>query len=118
VLCCCCDTQNKWKKASTDFGTNRTVNRALGLLVAQAYKNETGGALAKTIVLRAYLSQSPAGSFNALFSGDGYTYTGVLKLLFRLKPLCCWTLTLTLLAEVNCLTAATPIIVGFVTDHL
>lgn len=76
--------QNKWKDASKDFGTNRAVNRALGLLVAQAYKDETD-ALRKTIVLRAYLSQSPAGSFNALFSGDGYTYTGVLTLLFRLN---------------------------------
>jgi hypothetical protein len=56
-----------------------TQNRALALLVAQAYNRETDQ-LAKAIVFRTYTLQTPAGGFNALFSGDGYTYTGDLDL--------------------------------------
>jgi len=78
----CGETWNKFYKkfndfswTFTNFGQNLTSNRATALLMAKTYNEETNP-LVKTIVLRTYLSQFPAGSFNALFSGDGYTYTG------------------------------------------
>lgn len=54
-----------------------TENRALGLLMAQRYLAAGDDLVQKVAIFRAYLTQSCAGSFNPLFSGDGFTYTGV-----------------------------------------
>jgi hypothetical protein len=43
--------------------------------MAREYLGSTD-ALTKALVLRTFLTTSCAGGFNALFSGDGYTYTG------------------------------------------
>lgn len=67
--------QKLWQSKCTGRGANPTVNRALALRVAQAYMGEAQG-LRRAIVLRTFLQTGCAGSFNALFSGDGYTYTG------------------------------------------
>lgn len=72
-VCFC--LQKLWQSKCTARGANPTVNRALALRMAQAYMQETRG-LRRVIALRTFLQTGCAGSFNALFSGDGYTYTG------------------------------------------
>jgi hypothetical protein len=61
---------------TTPGSTNITENRALGLRMASEYMKRGTDARSKATILRAYLTTSCAGSFNQLFSGDGYTYTG------------------------------------------
>jgi hypothetical protein len=60
----------------TPGATNTAENRALGLRMASEYMARGKDVRSKATILRAYLTTSCAGSFNQLFSGDGYTYTG------------------------------------------
>lgn len=53
-----------------------TENHALGLVMAQRYLAAGDDLARKVSIFRAYLTRGCAGSFNPLFSGDGFTYTG------------------------------------------
>jgi hypothetical protein len=54
---------------------NVTENRALALMMAREYSAATTP-LDKALIFRTLLLTGCAGSFNALCSGDGFTYTG------------------------------------------
>jgi hypothetical protein len=83
MLSCCCPAvallflQNKFTYSSFcgAGATNATKNRALALQVAEAYESATW-ATDKVLILRAYLLSSCAGTFNALFTGNGFTASG------------------------------------------
>lgn len=57
---------------------NVTENRALALMMAREYIAAVDP-LDKALIFRTLLLTGCAGSFNALFSGDGFTYTGTAR---------------------------------------
>lgn len=58
------------------FGYDVEKNHAAALVMARDYLAAAGDATKQAVVWRAFLLSNCAGSYNPLFSGDGFTYTG------------------------------------------
>jgi len=72
VLC----SQATFRNNCQDITRQNVVeNRALALKMAQLYMDARDDTT-KALVIRTYLLVGCTGTYNALFSGDGFTYTG------------------------------------------
>jgi hypothetical protein len=77
LLLVCAAQSDMGTICKTPGSTDITENRATGLLMAKQYLAAAGQFAKQVAIFRAYLTKGCAGSFNQLFSGDGFTYTGV-----------------------------------------